>query len=539
MLYLRRLLASIFVLLVILTVWQCAKRGSPTGGPKDITPPELIKAEPENFSLEFNTKRIRLYFDEYIKLQDVQNQLIISPPLKNQPEISPQGQASKYIQIILKDTLLENTTYTLNFGQSIVDNNEGNPNSFLTYVFSTGSYIDSLIVKGEVRDAFNRKADQFISVMLYELDTAYTDSAIYKHPPYYLTNTLDSATTFQLQNLKAGKYMIRAIRDEGKNNLFDPKTDKIGFLQDTLELPSDTSYTLTLFKEVPAYSAVIPSLATANKIIFGFTGSADQVKINNLSQLPDTVRTLVTREPDKDTLNYWFTPFERDSLVFEVMQEQLDIRDTFTVKTRSLEPDSLVITASHRGGINFEDSYALSVNTPIVAIDTSRFAMMDQDSLSIPMQMELDTTNNRVAIGFTKEANARYLINLYPGAITDFFGATNDTLNLRLNTGSYADYGNLRLNLSGTVNYPVIVQLTNEKGVTSREIYATEPRVFEFNNIEPARYLVRLIIDANENGKWDTGDYLKKIQPEQVLYYGKVLEVRANWELEETFNIQY
>ncbi|MBT8221544.1 MAG: Ig-like domain-containing protein, partial [Eudoraea sp.] len=297
MLFLRRLLASIFVFLVLLTVWQCAKRGSPTGGPRDTTPPELIAAEPENFSLEFDTKRIRLYFDEYIKLEDVQNQLIISPPLKNQPEISPQGQASKYIEINLKDTLLENTTYTLNFGQSIVDNNEGNPNSFLTYVFSTGSYIDSLTVTGEVRDAFNRKADQFISVMLYELDTAYTDSTIYKHPPYYLTNTLDSATTFQLQNLKAGKYLIRAIGDEGKNNLFDPKTDKIGFLQDTLELPTDTSYVLTLFKEIPAYSAVIPSLASANKIIFGFSGSPDKVKISSLSAIPDTVRTLVTREP--------------------------------------------------------------------------------------------------------------------------------------------------------------------------------------------------------------------------------------------------
>ena len=172
MLFLRRLLALTFVFLALFSFWQCAKRGSPTGGPRDTTPPELINAEPENFSLEFDAQRIRLYFDEYIKLEDVQNQLIISPPLKNQPEITPQGQASKYIQIILKDTLLENTTYTLNFGQSIVDNNEGNPNSFLTYVFSTGSYIDSLTVKGEVRDAFNRKADQFISVMLYQLDTA-------------------------------------------------------------------------------------------------------------------------------------------------------------------------------------------------------------------------------------------------------------------------------------------------------------------------------------------------------------------------------
>ncbi|MDX1314076.1 MAG: Ig-like domain-containing protein, partial [Eudoraea sp.] len=162
MVFLRRLLAAAFFFLILLTGWQCARRGSPSGGPKDDTPPELIRSSPENLSLQFEARRIQLYFDEYIKLNDIQNQLIISPPLKNQPEITPQGVASKKIEVIIKDTLLENTTYTLNFGQSIVDNNEGNPNSFLSYVFSTGDYIDSLTVRGEVRDAFNQKADQFI-----------------------------------------------------------------------------------------------------------------------------------------------------------------------------------------------------------------------------------------------------------------------------------------------------------------------------------------------------------------------------------------
>ncbi|MBT8321158.1 MAG: Ig-like domain-containing protein, partial [Eudoraea sp.] len=325
MVFLRRLLAAAFFFLILLTGWQCARRGSPSGGPKDTTPPELIRSDPANLSIEFEATKIQLYFDEYIKLNDVQNQLIISPPLKNQPEISPQGGASKSIEVTIKDTLLENTTYTLNFGQSIQDNNEGNPNSFLSYVFSTGDYIDSLTVKGEVRDAFNQNPDEFISVMLYRLDTTYTDSTIYKEPPYYLTNTLDSATTFELQNLKEGKYLIRAIKDDGKNNLFDPKADKIGFLTDTLELPTDTTFVLKLFKEIPYYSAVTPTLASGNRIIFGFSGPPDHVSITPLSSIPDTVRTLVYPEPDKDTLNYWFTPFERDSLIFEIYQDQLDI----------------------------------------------------------------------------------------------------------------------------------------------------------------------------------------------------------------------
>ena len=203
--YFKKLLSLSFLLLMGLALWQCAKRGNPSGGPKDVTPPELIRTEPENFSTNFEAQQIRLYFDEFIKLKDVQDQLIVSPPLKYPPEITPLGGASKYIQIIIKDTLQENTTYTFNFGQSITDNNEGNPNSFLSYVFSTGDYIDSLTLSGAVKDAFNRKADQFISVMLYELDTAYTDSTIYKNPPNYITNTLDSVPFFELRNLKAGK----------------------------------------------------------------------------------------------------------------------------------------------------------------------------------------------------------------------------------------------------------------------------------------------------------------------------------------------
>lgn len=167
----RRFLACLFLLLASISLYQCARRGTPSGGIKDTIPPKLEKAEPANMTVNFKGNKIRLYFNEYIKLNDVQNQLIVSPPLKNTPIITPAGAASKYVEIQLKDTLKENTTYTLNFGQSIVDNNEGNPNSFFTYVFSTGSYIDSLNLKGVVEDAFDKEAETFVSVMLYEMDS--------------------------------------------------------------------------------------------------------------------------------------------------------------------------------------------------------------------------------------------------------------------------------------------------------------------------------------------------------------------------------
>ena len=533
----QRILSFFFLVAVVLATLQCARRGSPTGGPKDTTPPVLIKAEPENLTTEFKAKKIKLYFDEYIKLEDVQNQLIVSPPLKYNPEVLPQGGASKYVEITLKDTLLENTTYTLNFGQSIVDNNEGNPNSFLTYVFSTGTYIDSLTVSGVVKDAFNKNADEFISVMLYEIDTAYTDSTTYNKPPNYITNTLDSTTIFQLKYLKAGKYAIIAIKDEAKNNVFDQNTDKIGFIEDTVYLPTDTVYLLNLFKEIPNYILKTPNYAAANKIIFGYSGGDQKLDIEALTEIPDSIRTLVVKDPEKDTLNYWFTPFEIDSIIFKVTNENLKKIDTFTVKPRKLAADSLMLIPSHRSKINFADEFYITSSIPVVAIDTTKMAIFNKDTIAVNFKAQLDTAKNRMLMDFEKEADEIYFLNLLPNSITDFFGETNDTINYRLSTGGYADFGNLRLNLAGEITYPIFVQLTDEKGKLYREIYLSEATAIDFNTLEPGNYLIRIIFDSNANGIWDTGNYLKKIQPERVIYYPGVIEMRANWEKIETFTV--
>ena len=534
----KRFLSGVFVLFIVLALFQCARRGSPTGGPRDTEPPVLVKAEPENLSTNFSAKKIRLYFDEYIKLQDVQNQLIVSPPFKNPLEISPQGGASKYIEILIKDTLQENTTYTMNFGESIVDNNEGNAYPYLTYVFSTGDYLDSLSLVGVVRDAFNKETDEFISVMLYEIDSSYTDSVIRKNPPNYLTNTLDSTTIFRLQYLKAGDYRLIAIKDEAKNNLYDPVVDKIGFVEDTITLPTDSIYVLDLFREVADYSPVVPKLAASNKIVFGYNGSEEKLEIQPLTTIPDSVFAYLAKEPGKDTLNYWFTPFDADSLIFEIINPRLEQRDTFTIKTRELPMDTLLVSASHRSSINFLDTLSLSANIPVQASDTAKVSMINKDSLPQLLQISLDTMGNRLVIDFEKEPNETYLLSILPGAVTDIFGTTNDTLNYRLTTGSYADYGNLRIRLSGDVNYPVLVELTTPQGDIVRSIAAQEDQLFEFNLLNPAKYLLRAIFDTNKNQRWDTGNFKEKIQPEKVIYFPQEIEVRANWELEQLFVIE-
>ena len=214
----RHSLSLVLWSLIALLFVQCAKRGNPSGGPEDETPPVLLRTVPELNAIQFREDRIRLYFDEYVKLNKLKEQLIISPPIDPASYvISPQGTAAKYVQIELMDSLRSNTTYNFNFGQSIVDNNEGNPYPYFRYVFSTGDYVDSLQIRGTIGNAYGREAKNFVSVMLYKVDSTYTDSLIYNHPPDYLSNTLDSLAFFEIGNIRSGRYLLIAQNDIENN----------------------------------------------------------------------------------------------------------------------------------------------------------------------------------------------------------------------------------------------------------------------------------------------------------------------------------
>ena len=242
--------------------------------------------------------------------------------MKTLPEITPLGGASKYITIKIFDTLQPNTTYAFNFGNSISDNNEGNPFPYYRYVFSTGDYIDSLTVKGQIFDALNRKPDTFVSVGLYEVDSTFTDSIIYKETPKYLTNTLDSTTTFSIENIKAGTYMLYALKDNNQDNKFQQKTDKIGFYNHFITVPTDSTYNLRLFSENLDFKAFRPQNIAGEKIVFGYEGDYENMHIELLSEVPDTLKHRITKDEKADSLYYWYAPkLEADSLVFKVIKQ--------------------------------------------------------------------------------------------------------------------------------------------------------------------------------------------------------------------------
>ncbi len=518
-------------LMLFFSIVQCAKRGTPSGGEKDTTPPKMIKAEPPLYSINFSAKKIRIYFDEYIQLKDIQKQLIISPPLKQLPEILPQGSASKYIDIKIRDTLKPNTTYVFNFGQSIVDNNEGNPYSFFSYVFSTGSYIDSLTISGRIKDAVAKKPDDFVSVMLYEIDSIFTDSVIYQKPPTYITNTLDSTTNFKLTNVKAGKYLLVAVKDENSNYMFNQKSEKIAFQEAFIDIPSDSIYELTLFKEITNYKATRASLIAKNRIVFGYEGDSKNINIDLLAAKPADFDYKITRDLKKDSLNYWFKNLEADSLQFKVSKQQQI--DTFTVKLRNLPSDSLVLT---RGNLSLKERFSISSNIPLVKKDETKMTLLNKDSLAVAFSTVINIEKNQLDFNFEVQPNERYKLQLLPNALEDFYGNTNDTLNYSLTTKSLADYGNITVLLKNVKQYPIILQLTDEKFEVIDEIYIkTERERYEFRNINPSKYYIRVIFDENSNQKWDTGNYLNKKQPERIVYLPNLLDLRPNWELEQEF----
>lgn len=522
--------------LIALLFVQCAKRGNPTGGPEDETPPVLLRAVPELNATQFSEDRIRLYFDEYVKLNKLKEQLIISPPLDPAAYIiSPQSTAAKYVQIELLDSLRSNTTYNFNFGQSIVDNNEGNPYPYFRYVFSTGDYVDSLQVRGTIGNAFGREAKNFVSVMLYTVDSTYTDSLIYNRPPDYLSNTLDSLAVFEIGNIRAGRYLLIAQKDIANNYTFDQSADDIAFANHFIDLPSDSLFHLDLFREQTDFSIGRSFQAGQNRIGLGYYGDPTGLEVVPLN-LPDTVQTIQSFDKETDTLYVWYNKLKADSLQFEIRHDTLKVQRTHQI--RKAEVDSLTISPSITGVLHLSDTLRMQASTPISTIDKSQMRLLDRDSIPVPFEVSVEDPH-RILFDFDILPNDNYRLEVLPGAITDFFNASNDTLQMQFRTQKPADYGSLYLQLVGVPSYPIIVQLTdeNENLVRSLPIAAPQRRVV-FSNLQPKKYYVRLIVDENNNGKWDSGRFLDRRNPEKIYHHKPLLDVRANWELQEQFSVE-
>ncbi len=524
----------LFVGILVMLV-NCANRGTPSGGEKDTEPPKILRSSPENYTTNFKQLEIKVHFDEYVKIKNVQKQLIVSPPMDPAPDVSPMGSASKYITIKINDSLRPNTTYSFNFGQSIVDNNEENPFAYYKYIFSTGSYIDSLSVKGAIVDAEKREAEKFVTVMLYEVDSTFTDSTVFKTKPLYVTNTLDSVSTFSIDNIKAGKYRLVALKDENSNYTYQQKSDKIGFYDKEITVPTDSFYELKLFKEIADFKMERPIQIAKQKIQFGYRGDPKATTIEMIEGKPAGFEYRIVKDPQKDTLYYWYKPnVALDTTLFVIKNKTYT--DTLKHRFRELKVDSLKITASVSGSIDYDKDFSIEANVPFDKLDEERIKIIDKDSINIAFKTEFDTLKNSYRFEFDKSEDNAYKIQFLPEAITDFFGNVNDTLNYALKTKKYSELSDVRVSLINA-EYPLIVQLTDSKGVVKYEQFSDEPRMFDFRHITPGTYYLRVVYDTNGNRKWDTGNYLKKIQPERISYMEKIVDARTGWDLVEEFTL--
>ena len=529
----------LFVFLICLT-FSCAKTGRPDGGPKDENAPLFVTAKPPYESTNFNKKEIKLNFDEYIVLKELNKQLVVSPPMKNPPLITPQGTPSEFLKIEIIDTLKLNTTYIFNFGNAIQDNNEGNQLENFKYVFSTGDYIDSLTTFGSVKDAKLLETPRSVNVLMYRIDSTFNDSIIYKRKPDYVTSTLDT-TNYTFTNLRKGKYLLLALKEPLNDYIFNPKTDKIGVYKNYIQLPKDSilENPLVLFKEEQPFEFARAKETKKGKIEFGFYGDPKAMKVRLLSKTPEQFKSIAKFDTEKDTLNYWFTPLETDSLNFTVTNKEFI--DTITVRLRKKKIDSLIVSASTSNILDLRDTFFIRSNTPIVKIDTTKINLFDKDTLAVNYTINRSKTENKIAVIFDKKPKNNYKLLMYKNALTDIFEVANDSTTYAFKTIEIEDYGRITIKVENLKSKNVIIELLSGKNqdklIERRFITSSSQLIFDL--LKPMKYTVRAIIDENKNNKWDTGSYLKKQMPEKIIYHEAInnYALRANYFVEEVFNV--
>ena len=517
----------------------CAKKGSPTGGPKDSLAPVAKTFFPDNYSVNFKGQRIEIDFDEFIKLKKVKEELLVSPPLNYDPILSPQT-SSKTLKITFIDTLQEETTYVLHFGNSIVDNNEENVLPQFKYVFSTGTYLDSLSLSGQVRSANKPELDGPVTIMLYPAEQM-TDSTIYSIKPRYVATARSSDGAFSLTNLKEGQYYVLALKEEQKNYTFQTQTDQIAFKLEPINLPGDSIRPLYLFSQEPEFAWTRGAHAGKNRIVFGYNGQRKNRRVTPLFSTASDFRYTWTEAQKIDSLNFWFTPaFDLDAQDTLWFAAETDFgRDSLAIRLKDLYQDSLKVNPITRGVFSPKDSIRFSANTPIWQIDPEKIQIIDKDSTIIPVETRLDSLRNTVTLAIEIKDDNRYQVDLFPEAFQDFFTQTHDTLSYTFKTKPLSDYGTINLNFSGQTNCPILIELVDTKQNPVAEAWRQEAdgASVYFDYIDPDKYRVRITLDCNENALWDTGDYDKKIQPEAVHYLPGLLDIRANWSLNEQYDL--
>ena len=525
------------LLLLSVLAFGCAQPGSPSGGPKDETPPQALPAQPPLGSVAFTGDRVIIPFDEYIKLNNLNQQLLISPPMQKEPGIYLK---KKSVVIEFREALRPKTTYTLNFGEAIVDLTENNPTQY-KYAFSTGDFIDSLEYSGSITHAYTGKAIENALVMLYGgLDTVSVpiDSLPLLRRPDYATRT-NADGTFILDYLRHDRYKLFALVDGNRNYLYDLPNEEIAY-RDALLTPNDSA-PLQLRSFIPSAKPAFLKARQKSAIsvefytVGGLRPDVQPLAINPL----DTFFTIPLRP---DTL-LGFLPPEHgyDSLLFRVALDT--VIDTATIYWREREiPQTPWKLLPSTGTWNTFDTLRLRNDLPINFFDTTLTTLL-VDSLETPLEWRRSDPFRYHAV-VRRNYGSSYRVSVLPGAAATLRDTISDTLNTVLNFPGAEELGVLIVRWTSPLQHAYILELLTQKNEllvrrTHPAVEAETKEMSTFRDLPPGQYRLRLIEDRNQNGRWDAGDYWIRTFSERVFYSESTVEVRANWELEYELNLKY
>ncbi len=527
-----------YVVLAILfyCLQACANPLAPTGGPRDETPPAVVDEDSSpNFQTNFEKQRIELTFDEWVQVSEIFQQVVVSPPLDNQLDISLRKRTVR-VDFADDEVLKENVTYTINFGEAVKDLTERNPAENLRFVFSTGDFLDSLTFSGTIIDAQTAEPKEDIRVMLYE---NLSDTVVRTERPFYFAKT-DKLGKFTIENVKEGTFRAFALEDGDLNYLFNQANEAIGFPDTLVQINGDTSSDLTirLFTETQPYR-----IQDVDSTIYGLlkVQFSEPIDAARLDLSYDTLEQQVIYEYDKDTLKVWYDQVGRQNWSLYIRQDTL-VSDTVRVRPGDRAPYMEETVFKVLGGgtskrFKPSEPISLNFNQPIGSVDTSLFFLYE-DTLRTRVQPELsfDTlANKQLQMDYPWREGMIYALEILPGAITDMYGLNNqDSIVKDYQANLLKNYGNLNLTLTGfdsTAQY-IMELLGRSDALVSRWIVSGSERYQRsITNLSAAKYTIRIITDVNRNGRWDTGEYDTQRQPEPI-YSRPIEEVRANWDVE-------
>ncbi len=546
---------------------SCANIVSPSGGPKDTTPPQVVEATPYSGSVNFQGNSFTLLFNEYIQLGNLQQNILISPPLHSTPAFKLRG---KSLTVRFSDTLLPNTTYAFHLGEEISDITERNPMRYYSYFLATGDRIDSLMITGNVRNAWDNKVGEKIHVMLFKASDP--DSAFAKEKPRYITK-VDKSGTFTLNHLAEGSYLLVALSDMNNNLLYDLPTEAVAFLGDpalpaaappgkaaadsigdTLlgasPLQTPVMYNLAMFIAEDSIQRILTARSYGKyKVVMAFRYPVRKPNVTITDTLLQNLSGIQWNERS-DTLTIWLRKHARDTLPLIISGATFSDTLAVPLRPRAAGPrgrqvtDRLLFTMNTVKGGKLHPSVTPEIifDRPLASLNTNGVLLAGSTD-TFPLQMTPADTlfAIRYIIDNLLQPGQQYQVILPAGAGIAWDGTTHDTLRWEFGYDLPESYGTLHITLTtdSTETGDILLQLLDEKFnlLEMRKVIPGETETF--HPLKPGKYNLKAISDNNGNGRWDTGDFWKRIQPERVSILKTPPSIRENWEEEVEWKVDF